>query len=78
MHDNTNRWALFINKKKEKETQPDMKWTVNIEWVEYYISWWSKKNDNVWKYLSISLQIKEENNKVNAMQPDSENDDLPF
>lgn len=75
-YDNTNKGALFINTKKEKETHPTMKGSVNIDGKEYWLSAWAKTHETKGKWLSISVEPKEkapENAELNAI-----GDDLPF
>jgi len=41
--DNTNRWKLFRNAEKRKETSPDFSGEVNINGVDYYLDGWIKE-----------------------------------
>jgi hypothetical protein len=41
-YDNTNSVVIFKNNKKEKDTHPDYRGTVNVEGKEYEISLWIK------------------------------------
>ena len=59
-YDNTNRGVLFKNDLKEKETQPDVKGTINIDGVEYWLSGWSKVTKAGDKMLSLSVSPKEQ------------------
>lgn len=77
-YDSTNKGALFINPKKEKETHPTMKGSINIDGKEYWLSAWAKVHETKGKWLSISVEPKEkaqapENDNLNAV-----GDDLPF
>ena len=60
MYDNTNSVVIFKNNKKEKDTQPEYKGTVNVEGKEYEISLWVKEGKNG-KFFSGT--IKEPYNK---------------
>lgn len=59
MNQKDNQGALFLNDKREKETHPNLKGSVIIKGVEYWVSAWnntSKKGD---KYISLSFTEKE-------------------
>ena len=75
--DNTNKGSLFINTKKEKDTHPTMKGSINIDGKEYWLSAWGKVHETKGKWLSISVEPKEP-----AQAPANDNlnagDDLPF
>ena len=58
-YDNTNRGVLFKNDRKEKDTQPNMKGSINVEGVEYWVSAWTKDGQNG-KFISLSLTPKEQ------------------
>ena len=57
-YDNTNRGVLFKNDRKEKDTHPNMKGSINVEGVEYWVSAWTKDGQNG-KFISLSLTPKE-------------------
>ena len=61
-YDNTNRGQIWKNDKKEKDTHPDFKGSVNVEGVEYWVSAWKRKPDAHPKApaLSFSIQPKED------------------
>ena len=58
-YDNTNRGVLFKNDRKEKDTHPNMKGSINVEGVEYWVSAWTKEGKNG-KFISLSLTPKEQ------------------
>ena len=58
-YDNTNRGVLFKNDRKEKDTHPNMKGSINVEGVEYWVSAWTKDGQNG-KFISLSLTPKEQ------------------
>ena len=58
-YDNTNRGVLFKNDRKEKDTHPDYKGSINADGVEYWISAWMKEGANG-KFMSFSLTPKEQ------------------
>jgi len=57
-YDETNRFALFKNDRKEKDTHPDMTGTINVDGVEYYLNAWTKTGSKG-KFLSGSIKLKE-------------------
>lgn len=60
--DNTNRGQIWKNDRKEKDTHPDYKGSINIKGVEYWLSGWAKKKDAHPKapLVSFSAQEKDE------------------
>ena len=42
-YDNTNSGMLARNDRKEKETHPDFKGSINVDGVDYWLSAWVKK-----------------------------------
>jgi len=54
-YDNTNRGALFKNKRKSKDTHPDLTGRININGVDHWFSGWTKTSRNDEKYISISI-----------------------
>ena len=69
-YDNTNGGALFPNDKKEKETHPDFRGSINVEGKEYWIKGWKKIAKSGMKFLSVAVNPKE------AQIPQTEDD--PF
>ena len=63
-YDPTNRGALFINDRKEKDTQPDRTGSLNVDGVEYFLDGWIKESRDGKKFLSVSVKRKDK-------QPDS-------
>lgn len=59
-YDNSNRGALFKNDRKEKETQPDYKGSLNVDGTDYWLSAWLNESRDGKKYMSLSVQPKEE------------------
>lgn len=59
-YDNTNRGILSRNDRKEKDTHPDHRGTLNVEGVEYYIDAWVKeRKDKSGKFFSLSVKRKD-------------------
>jgi len=83
-YDNTNRGILSRNERKEKDSHPDMKGTINIDGVDYWLSGWTKtKKDGSGKFLSLSVEPKEQKiaAKPAAKRPskvEDMDDDIPF
>ena len=78
-YDDTNRGALFKNQRKEKETQPDMTGSLDVEGVEYWVSAWTKvPKAGGDKFLSISIQPKDGNSTQPKGGDPYPDDDLPF
>ena len=89
--DNTNSGALFKNDKDGNESRPDYKGSINVGGVDFWISSWIKTSKKGQKYMSLSVQPKEEThqqgvaNAQQVMQPsipadaqDQFDDDIPF
>lgn len=59
-YDNTNRGALFKNSRKEKDSQPDYRGSLNVGGTDYWISSWLQTSKAGDKYMSLSVQPKDE------------------
>jgi len=59
-YDNTNRFSLFVNDRKEKDTQPDRTGTLNVDGVEYFIDGWLKTAESGRQYLQGTIKRKEQ------------------
>ena len=80
-----NTGALFQNDRKEKETHPDLKGTLDVEGQKYWLSAWRNVSKAGNKYWSVSIQKKENIEEqyartINQPAPQQEADsqDLPF
>jgi uncharacterized protein (DUF736 family) len=67
MNNKENTGAIFKNTKKEKETQPDYKGTINVDGVEKEIALWIRTSQKGTTYMSAAIS-----NPYNP-QPTSEN-----
>jgi hypothetical protein len=82
-YDNTNRWTLNKNDRKEKDTHPDYKGAVNVGGVEYWLDGWIKDGANG-KFISGSLKLKEAPTQQRNAATDGPfagveiDDDVPF
>jgi uncharacterized protein (DUF736 family) len=54
-YDNTNRGALFKNKRKTKPNHPDLTGRINIKGVDHWFSGWTKTSQGGDKYISINI-----------------------
>ena len=83
--DNTDRGALFKNKKKERDSQPDYQGNLDVGGVEYWISAWIKEAKSGMKFMSLSVTMKDGQQAKPAAAPQPQpqqtkvvEDDLPF
>jgi hypothetical protein len=58
-YDNTNRWVLFKNERKDKDTSPDYTGTLNVDGVEYFLDAWLKDGKNGGKFFSGRIKRKD-------------------
>ena len=58
-YDNTNRGVLFKNDRKETESHPSYKGSINVGGVEYWLSAWVKDGAKG-KFFSLSVNPKEQ------------------
>lgn len=68
-YDNTNRGALFKNDRKQKDTHPDYKGSLDVEGTEYWVSAWIKESRKGGKFMSLSLTPKEDEDNEPAPAP---------
>jgi len=68
-YDNTNSGALFKNKNKESDKHPDYRGSINVNGKDFWISSWLKTSKAGEKYMSISVQPKEEQNREAKSDP---------
>jgi len=62
-YDNTDKGALFKNDKKETDSHPDYKGSINVEGKDYWLSSWINTSKKGVKYMSLSVQSKEESHQ---------------
>jgi hypothetical protein len=80
-YDNTNRWTLNKNDRKDKDSHPDYKGKINVNGVEFYLDGWIKEGANG-KFISGSIKEIGANGSAPRPQPtafDTDlDDDVPF
>ncbi len=59
-YDNSNKGALFKNKKKETDNHPDYNGSITVDGTEYWISSWLKTSKNGEKFMSLSVKPKQD------------------
>jgi uncharacterized protein (DUF736 family) len=78
-YDNTNRGALFKNDDKESDNHPDYKGSINVAGKEFYLSAWIKESKAGKKYMSLSVQPKDERPAAKpAAKTPVDDDENPF
>jgi hypothetical protein len=76
-YDNTNTFALFKNDKGDNPKRPDYTGTANVDGIEFRISGWIRESAKG-KFISGSVQLKD-NNSAGASKPvDEDLSDVPF
>jgi hypothetical protein len=85
-YDNSNSGMLARNDKKETETHPDFKGSINVDGVEYWLSAWVREGKpggkmEGRKFFSLSVSPKEQSAPKAAPQKaasfDQLDDDIP-
>ena len=87
-YDNTNSGAIFKNDKKETDSHPDYKGSLNVNGQEFWVSSWINQSKAGTKYMSLKVTAKEDqagNNLQNSTpkvtqvsnEPDLD-EDIPF
>lgn len=75
-----NSGSLFVNDKKERESQPDRRGSARIEGVDYWVSGWVKKKEDGTAWMSMSFQRKDAATPAPKAQPAQSDmdDEIPF
>ena len=77
-YDNTNSGVLFKNDKQGNEKRPDYKGSIDVNGTEDWLSSWIKDGQKG-KFMSLSVQAKDEQPKVqNGSPPAPADDTIPF
>ena len=83
-YDNSNSGALFPAREKKSDRHPDMTGNLDVNGVEYYINAWTKVSKQGKKFLSLSVNPKQQVAKQAVQQAqqvvadDFDDLDLPF
>ncbi len=89
-YDNTNKGVLFVNDRKDSESHPDLKGSINIDGKEYWLSAWNAQTSKG-ETLRLSVKPKEAHaksdkrssvnsyrNRRDAPQSSAPEDDIPW
>jgi len=77
-YDNTNSGVLFKNDKQGNEKRPDYKGSIDVNGTEYWLSSWIKDGQKG-KFMSLSVQPKDEQPKTQNDSPPAPSDEsIPF
>jgi hypothetical protein len=72
-----NSGSFSANKRKEKDSHPDIKGKATINGVEYWLDGWKKAgSDGTW--YSLSFKPKDEQRSEPERRPQREDDDIPL
>ena len=80
--DPTNRGSLFKNDRKESDSHPDYKGSINVNGEELWLSAWIKDGKNG-KFMSLSVKPKEQQKAPQkpvkqATKAEFDDSDVPF
>lgn len=84
-YDNTNRGSIWKNDRKEKETQPDFKGSINVEGTEFWVSAWKRKEGGNPNAPALSFSVTKKDDSFAEAAPSqtpivdgAPSDDIPF
>ncbi len=81
-YDNTNRGVLFKNDRREQDSHPHYRGSINVGGEEFWLSAWLKESEKG-KFMSLSVKPKDEAPKQAApkkaaAKSEVPNDEIPF
>jgi hypothetical protein len=78
--DNRNRGAIWQNKDKEADGQPDFTGKLNVEGREFWVSAWKRKADAAPKSPALTFSIKANQAQQGAPseRPKGDDEEIPF
>lgn len=79
-YDNTNRGVLFKNDKREQDSHPHYRGSINVGGEEFWLSAWLKESEKG-KFMSLSVKPKEEapaKPQPKRVAVEIPHDDIPF
>lgn len=78
--DNTDKGALFKNRNKETDSQPDYAGPLNVGGVNFRIAAWLKDSAGGQKYMSLAIKPDTEQSTAKPAPKASApiDDDIPF
>ena len=74
-YENSGSGVLYKNLKKEKDSQPDYRGSMEVNGNEHWISAWIKEGKDG-KYMSLAFSPKQQQAEQQA--PPQEDDGIPF
>lgn len=82
-YDNTNKGAIWPNKKKATDKHPDFTGDLNVDGKEYWVSAWKKDPKSKAGSPSLRFSIKakdgaQKKQEESDFAPDDLNDEIPF
>tara|TARA_R110000782_G_scaffold133840_1_gene226220 strand:- start:164 stop:427 length:264 start_codon:yes stop_codon:yes gene_type:complete len=84
-YDNTNRGAIWGNKRKETETHPDFTGSINVEGIDYWLNGWKRKPEASENSPSMSFSVRkkeeQQSTEIKDVVVNTENDlddNIPF
>ena len=78
-YDDNNRGPIYKNDRKEKDSDPDYKGSLNVEGVEYWVAIWVNTSKSGMKYMSQRITKKDAPaTPKTATVQDVTDEDIPF
>jgi hypothetical protein len=78
-YDNTNRGTIAKNTDKTEDTHADIKGSINVEGVDYWLNGWQKTNSKDGsKFYSLTVKPKEAKAAPKHQSSGNRDDDIGF